>query len=96
MSFGSSAGTTFNAVSLTGSQTQGDDMAGSLVTVFFSGVGTGAANWLGTGSGVGSATGSSWSPGLSGDSISSSWTLTNPGNASMLGFSFNGCRATPC
>lgn len=48
--------------------------------------GTGTANWLGTGSGVGSATGGSWSPGLSGDSISSSWTLTNTGNTSMLGF----------
>jgi Peptidase family M23 len=89
-SFGSSAGTTFNATSLTGFQTMGDDMAGSKVTVFFTGGGSGTANWLATGAGAGSASTAGWSLALSGDSFSSSWTLTNIGGTSIVGFSFDG------
>lgn len=81
-----SAGTTFNTADLTGFQTSGDDMAGSKVTVFFTGGGSSTANWTSAGSAIGTG----WSLGLAGDSFSSPWTLTNTGNTGIAGFSFDG------
>lgn len=89
-SFGTSAGTEFNATALTGFQTLGDDMVGSRVTVFFSTGATGGANWVAGAAGSGSASAGGWSLGLTGDSFSSAWTLTNGNGPSIVGFSFDG------
>lgn len=89
-SVSTSVGTAYNATSLTGFSTDGNDMVGSLVTVFFSGGGTGTASWSSLSSTSGRALGNGWSLGINGDTFNSTWTLSNTGNTGITGFSFNG------
>ena len=89
-SFISSNGSLFNTAALTGFMTTGADMAGSKVTVFFSGGGSDSAAWATTGATSGAASTATWSLSLGGDSFSTPWQLTNIDAATIIAFSFDG------
>ena len=85
-----SNGSLFDTDALTGFQTTGANMAGSIVTVFFSGGASDSAVWTTTGAASGSASSALWSLSLNGDSFSTPWQLRNIDSSTIIGFSFNG------
>lgn len=88
----SEPGTIFNTAVLTGFQTTGADMDGSLVAIILANgmVGPNIA-WVDTGADSGAAANAFWTLSLSGDSFSSPWTFTNTAvQGGIRGFIFNG------
>jgi len=71
------SGTTVWTSSLSGQQTEGDDMAGMKVTAYWSDSSSQKLTWSATGPGAGAVSGSNWSLALAGDTFSSDWVLTN-------------------
>lgn len=79
-------GTIYSTTAMTGFQTLGDDMDGTLVTVTFANGSTGSAAFATTGSGTGAATAGSWSLSVSGDTFNvGAWTLSNTNTDPLLG-----------
>jgi hypothetical protein len=71
-------GQTYQTTALTGFSTYGDDMVGMSVTANFTDGTSQTATWAASGGvGAGIASGTLWSLSESGDTFSSSWTLSN-------------------
>lgn len=77
---------------ITGSSTDGDDMAGMLVTATFANIGSETVAWVNTGGvtdGVGGMTGTGWSLSESGDTFGGLWTLVNSTGQGLMSLSIN-------
>jgi len=75
---------------LTGFQTFGDNMAGMIVTAFFSGGSSASATWGATGVGAGSAIAAgAFSLSEVGDTFDGTWTLINNSNVVLTGLKIN-------
>ena len=84
------AGVPLDTPSLTGFQTTGNDMGGSMVTVRFADGSTSSAAWVAAGGAAGGASTALWSLSLDGDSFSTPWQLKNNDAPTIVGFSFDG------
>ncbi|HEV7266588.1 MAG TPA: PEP-CTERM sorting domain-containing protein [Falsiroseomonas sp.] len=81
------AGTTYDTAALTGFTTDGTQMGGTAVTVYFTGGGSESAIWS---TGTSSAGGSGWSLSQFGDTFNTPWTLANSAAATIIGFVIDG------
>jgi hypothetical protein len=80
-----------NVPAVAGFQTEGDDMTGMLVTVFFSDGTSDTDVWSPTVIGSGEAGGANWNLSVSGDTFVAPWTLSyTGGNGLLTGFSIDG------
>ncbi len=85
-----SAGVPLDTPSLTGFQTTGNDMGGSVVTVRFADGSSSSAAWVNGGGTAGSASTGIWSLSLNGDSFNTPWQFKNIDAQTIVGFSFDG------
>ncbi len=91
---GQNAGTTLDAVDVTGFGTTGNEMGGITITGAFAGGGSAVCTWVNGGGNAGGCTAASGGRGfqlaLDGDTFSASWLLTNILGANLLSLTFDG------